>query len=96
MNDQIGFSFTAKGLREADPDIMEVCNQHVVVKELVVGGNLSIFPGAYVLDHIDPEKLTAVFRARVLPGPNRGYFYLPERRPRIPEYKEGASALSCP
>ena len=91
---QTGFTFSAEGLREADPEKMVVGGWSVTVKQLIDEDNLMLFPGTYYVAYINETNLTATFRARVLPGPRGGRCYLPERRPRGIVDTEGVTVLS--
>ena len=91
---QVGFSFTAEGLREANPEKMEVHGGYITVKQLVNESDLMLFPGTYYVSHVNYNDLIATFRARVLPGPRGGWCYLPERHPRGIGDIEDATVLS--
>ena len=95
MTAPIGFKLTAKGLREADPKVIEVTGWSITVKRLIDEKNIMLFPGTYYVHHINETDMTATFRARTLPGRGDGACYLPERRPRPRPYTEGAGVLSC-
>lgn len=95
-NNPQGFKMKFSHIASCDPKVMTSTGRGIVVHSLIQNGDLTVFPGRYFVNTVFHKEEQVEFKARVLPGHGRGFFYLPVRHPAPVEKRKNTTGASLP